>query len=172
MEYISIGHTGKPHGVKGELRFYTEEALLPFLEGLPAVFLEEKGQFLPYFLERLHFGSPARLELEDINSREAAQRLAGREVFARQKDLDLPPELFDSSSQLEYDHLMGYQVIDAEQGDLGRIQAIEAYPQQEIAVVQKGEQEWLLPLTEAFIQAVEEETQRLLVLLPEGLADI
>jgi 16S rRNA processing protein RimM len=73
---------------------------------------------------------------------------------------------------LIYQYLKGYKMMDDLLGELGDIQSVEAYPQQEIAIVNYQNKEVLIPLNEFVISDIDNDNQIVNVSLPEGLLDI
>ena len=133
MGFISIGHTLKTFGVKGEIKVEVLPAFLSDLENAPAIFFLEKGKHLPYFLEAFKASNQPVILLEDISSKEAAHRFHSKEIFLRTSDIDPAHlEVASTNSDLEYGHLIGYTLVDSNQGKIGPIQTIESYPQQEM----------------------------------------
>lgn len=170
MNYISIGKIGKAHGLKGAVKCLAEDAYLPDLANASAVFIEENGQKLPYFLEEVQIGNAIILTLEEVKTKEAANRLRGAEVFLRESDL-LPIENREFNNLL-YEKYEGYQLEDKELGMIGVIEEVLEMPQQEMAVVTYKDNEVMIPLNEDFILEVLEQKKVLKVELPEGLLDL
>nr|HQU60245.1 hypothetical protein [Saprospiraceae bacterium] len=70
--YISVGKTGKTHGIDGELKFFIEDAFLDDFLDAPAVFLTVAGKQVPFFIESVRGESNLIIKLEEVDSREAA----------------------------------------------------------------------------------------------------
>ena len=68
--------------------------------------------------------------------------------------------------------LLGFTAIDENEGELGKITAINEYPQQLIATVNYKSCEVLFPLNEEIIKGIDVVTGTLFIDLPEGLLDI
>ncbi|MEL6945638.1 MAG: ribosome maturation factor RimM [Bacteroidota bacterium] len=170
QEFVSIGKIGKAHGIKGAMKLLAVEAYLPDLESASAIFIEENGQKLPYFLEEVQIGNATILTLEEVGTKEAANRLKSREVFLRESDL-LPIENRAFNS-LQYEQYKGFELEDKELGTIGVIEEIIEMPQQEMAVVNYQDKEVLIPLNEDFILETLKEEKLIKVTLPEGLLDL
>ncbi len=165
---VEIGKTGKPHGVKGELRLRIEGAYLEDALKASVIFIETKGQQLPYFVEQLKIGNAAIVKLEDITRKEDAMLLANATLFLRDEDVSI--KVIDAD--LVFAYLKGYQLEDIAIGVIGTIKTIEEYPQQEMAIVDYKEKEVLIPLHEALIQQIDKAKKVLLMELPEGLLEL
>lgn len=168
-DYVNVGRIGKTHGLKGELKLTLEDQFLMDVMQVEALFVEERGKKTPYFIDYLRGKGTLILKLEDINSRESAALLTSKYVFARSEDITVEKELIDDTV---YGYLVDYTIVDAELGKLGSIESIEVYPQQEMAVLTYKEEDFLIPLNEAFIDRINESEKVVYMDLPEGLLDV
>ena len=173
-DYQAIGRTRKVHGTQGELKVEIEEAWLEDFTRAEVLFLEIQGQLVPYFVEQLRGGSGLLLKMEDVDGREAALRLTSKPIYLRTGDLlaDDQREFYAEEVSLQYTYLIGYQLIDATTGPVGAVQDVLDMPQQEMAVVAHGDGEALVPLADALIDRIDDNTQTLHMTLPEGLLDL
>lgn len=169
---VEIGKTKKPHGVKGELKVFVDDAYFEDLMQVKVVFIKVRGTFMPYFVESIRGGQFIILKLEDINTREDALEIGGKELALREADILEDEERTLEVEGLEYDHLVGFEIIDAQEGRVGKIEEIIEMPQQEMAMVRYKKKEMLIPLNDDFIIEVRENSQEVLMDLPEGLLDI
>ena len=170
QEFVSIGKIVKAHGIKGAVKCLAEESYLPDLANTAAIFIEENGKKLPYFLEEVQIGNAVILTLEELGTKEEANRLRGKEVFLRESDL-LPIENRILET-LEYAKYEGFELQDTELGIIGVIEEVIEMPQQEMAVINYKDKEVLIPMNEDFILEVLEEEKVLKVELPDGLLDL
>ena len=171
--FICIGKTGRPHGLGGELKFHVDERYLEdFLEA-EVVFLETKGQKLPYFIEAIREGNDVLVKLEDTDSPEQARILAGLPVFLREADL-LQEEEREGSAEWQFERFVGYSVVDTFSGQRAKIVEIVAMPQQYLAYAEREEEgrEVLIPMHPGLIKKVDEASREILMELPEGLFDL
>jgi 16S rRNA processing protein RimM len=171
-ELVSIGYTQKPHALNGEIKVFIEEAYLEDFLQASIIFLDLKGQKLPFFVEQIRGGSALIVALEDINSREDADKISKKELFIRQQDLipDVQRQL--PVQGLKYGAYEGFTIQDTQIGKIGVIQEIVELPQQEMAVVQYQEKEILIPLNQTWIIEIIEKEQLIIMDLPEGLLDL
>ena len=72
-------------------------------------------------------------------------------------------------SDLEYHYVIGYKMIDKETEEVGIVDRIEEYPQQEMAFVIKEGNEFLIPLHEQMIKHIDEKAGIIHMDLPDGL---
>lgn len=171
-ELIQIGYTQKSHGVEGELRIFVEEPYQEDFLNCHALFIEVDGQKVPYFIEYIRGANDDILKLEDISSKEEAQKLATKPVFLREADLIAEDDRDNSDYAPQFEFLEGFLARDAERGDLGEIIRVDEYPHQEMAVILMQNREVLIPLHESFILSVDEAGKIIHFQLPEGLLSL
>ena len=173
-QYVTIGRTRKAHGLLGELKVSIEERYLEDFMKNERIFLEVKGVKLPYFIANVRGGGEMILKLEEVDNRDTATLLQGRDVLLRTQDI-LPDHArefeVEEEEGLEYEHLAGFMLVDDTLGEIGIIDEVLEMPQQEMAFLKYKGREVLVPLNEQFIHAVDEENRRVLVDLPDGLLD-
>jgi len=168
-ETIHIGQTKKTFGIKGELKLSVEDRFLSSLEEADVLFLEIGGRQVPYFVEWIRLEHQNFVKFEDVDSKEAASQLSSKKLFLRKADLR---EDIDWSEGLVYENCKGFTIIDEQYGEVGQISSIEAYPQQEMALVNFQEKEIMIPMNEHLISSIDEAAQRVVMNLPEGLLDL
>ena len=172
-KYTSIGFTKKCHGLKGELKVMVEDEYLEDFLQTPVIFLSIKGRHLPYFVEKAKLGNDLVLKLEDVESKEAAHLLASKEIFLQPANILKKEEReFEVVSDLVFGHLVDFTLVDAEIGELGKIEEVVEFPQQEMAVISHNEKEVFIPLHESLIEKIDEEKKNIYMNLPEGILDI
>lgn len=171
MDYVEIGRFRKPHGLNGEIKGDIEERFWDDVAEIDAFFVEIKGEKTPYFIEYLRGKGTLIFKFEDIDTKEDASLFTSKNLYLRREDINLSEEEINDTG-LEFSFLEGYELHLEELGKVGRIQYVEEYPQQEMATVQQGEKEVLVPLRSAWITSVDKEQQKVVMDLPEGLLDI
>ena len=129
------------------------------------MFIELNRGLVPFFIDsfRLKKENIALVKFEDVDSEEDAQALVGKEVF-------LPLEFIDESQQKELASLIGFEVTDSKHGNIGKVTDILDNTAQEIFQISNGDQEFLIPITEEFIQKIE--SNAIYLETPEGLIDL
>lgn len=111
--------------------------------------------------------STAYLNLEDVDHIDKAQVIVKKKVYLPN---DKMPER--DPDDFRYTDLIGYLVIDENEGELGEITQVQELPQQFMASVDFNGQELLFPLNDDLILGIDAEEQVLEVELPEGLVDL
>lgn len=167
-EYFKIGKLVSTFGLKGELIFKHNLGKKTALKDLKAIFVEErKSSFLPWFVEatRIKNEEEIYLKLQEINTKEAAQQLAQKEVWLTETDFK---KYSAKSSPI---NLLGYEVIE-EDKSLGKILEVIEQPHQLLCRIDIEGKEALIPLHEETIVKIDRKKQQVIVALPPGLLEI
>jgi len=167
-ENFRIGSILKSRGLKGELQLYIDFDNLSDID-IKSVFIDMSGKMIPYFVESIKYPQKgiAYLYLEDIDTIEKATPLVKKDVYLSGK---LKPKKKKGDFTLK--DLLGFTAIDANEGALGTISAINEYPQQLIASVTYKDCEVLFPLNEDIIKGIDVVKSLVFIDLPDGLLDI
>lgn len=164
MELVKFGKTLKTHGFRGHIKISHEAFYANDLKkSIKSLFIDQ----LPYFIQHKDINTPsyAILLLEDIDSKEKAQKLCGKEIYVRVEEIE---EVYVEDN---YDDLVGYQLQDKKLGDLGEILDIYEMPQQILAQVIYKSKEVLIPLNHDFILAINDKKKIVHIQIPNGLIE-
>jgi len=166
--YIHIGKVVAATGTKGELLISHVLKTKTSLENTKAVFIETRREtYIPYFI--LHAkGRDEELltiQLEGIETREAARVLVSRNVWLPDEDFR---RLAGHSAPLS---LLGYLVIN-EGETLSEIEEVIEQPHQVLLRITLGGREALIPLHAETLARIDRKKKQVHVVLPEGLLDI
>jgi 16S rRNA processing protein RimM len=167
-EYFKIGKLVAASGLKGELILKHELGKKTSLKGLQTLFTEErKDSFLPWFIEavKIKNAEEVYLKLETINTREAAAKLAQKELWVTAADFK---KLAAKSAPI---NLLGFTVVDKQQA-LGEILEVIEQPHQVLCRLEINSKEVLIPLNESTLSKIDHAKKQVYVTLPEGLLDI
>ncbi len=158
-----LGYISRKHGYKGDVNIKLETPAK--YKELGHMFIELNGVLVPFFIDsfRLKKENIALVKFEDIDSEEEAHVLVGEKVF-------LPLEFIAKSQQNELAVLIGFEVIDSKYGSIGKVTDILDNTAQELFQISNGDQEFLIPITEEFIQKIDSNT--IFLETPEGLIDL
>lgn len=168
-ELIQIGQFNKPHGVRGEISFSFTDDVFDRGES-PYIVCLIDGIFVPFFIEEYRFKSNATalIKLCDIDTEADARMFSLLEVFYPKKyyveaDDEATPD----------DYFIGFTICDRTQGCLGTVAAINDTTANVLFVVTRTDgSELLIPVQEAFVEAIDEEKHIIHMNLPEGLAEL
>lgn len=168
MNYFKAGKFVAVYGLTGELVLKHELGRKTSLKDLKAIFIEDrKDAFLPWFIERAKAKSDTEvyLKLEGINTREAAAKLAQKEIWLQEEDFK---RLAAKTSPA---NLLGYIIIN-NKDRLGEILEVIEQPHQLLCRIEWNNKEVLVPLNEIFLKKIDHKKKEVMVALPEGLIDI
>lgn len=167
-DILQVGSTQKPYGIKGEILIRFRKAEYADVE-TEYYFVEIEGIPVPFFIEEFTYSTDvtARVKFEDVDDEITAARYVNSDVF-------LPRELVKSSSEqtdASWDYFTGFTVIDQHGEQLGVIEEVDDSTMNILFVVRSDEKEYLIPATEDFIVAIDEENSLIEMYLPEGLIE-
>ncbi|MCB0516914.1 MAG: ribosome maturation factor RimM [Chitinophagales bacterium] len=163
----SVGIIHKAHSLKGALKVSFEAFFIPYLSQVSHFYLLQNALPLPYFVEEIcPLGAHYLLKFQDIDAREQAFALHGAEIYVditQFKGLEKLLEQFDTGQ------LIGFEVFDEETNELiGVVDDILHYPAQELMQVLVDGKELLININEETLVAIDVETKKCWVALPEG----
>ena len=168
-DLIKIGKFNKLHGIQGELLFaFTndsfDEAENPFL------ICELEGLFVPFRLEEYRFtsGSAALVKLKTIDSESKARRLVNHDVYFPKNQIRVSNETEIGS----WDYYIGFHLIDEKTGEVGIITAVEDSTLNTLFIIEKDDEEMLVPAAKEWIAQIDNAEKKIFVTLPEGLLAI
>lgn len=167
-EAFYIGYITKTKGLKGEVQLFFEFDAYEDLD-FDVLFADMNGKMVPFFVasHKLYPNSTGLFYFDDVDHIDKAQALVKKKIYL---PLNKMPER--DEDDFTYEDLEGFVVTDETKGELGKIIAINEYPQQFVATVLYKEKEILFPLNEDMIIEIDEDEKTILVNLPEGLLDI
>ncbi len=165
-ELLEVGVVIGTHGLRGDLKIRPLPTGLLALPGAREVYLEDSaGQFARYETVR---SSPHKqnvlLRLAGLERFDDVESLVGLSVWMHQDDL---PAL--AADQFYWTDLDGLEVVDRQQGVLGRVVGMFSTPAHDILEVDGPLGEVLIPAIEPFLEKVDREQGQLFVNLPQGL---
>jgi len=162
-----VGTITRSHGLDGALKVNIQIAGFPALEKDEPVFILLQGGPVPFFVEDCQQSSHARLvlKLEDVDSVEQAEKLAGNDVMLERTKLDTPEQ--DASNEL-----IGCKVVDSDKGLIGQVSGIMDNPQHPILEVAFENKTILIPWVDDIIDDVDVEAKLIKISAPEGLIDL
>lgn len=165
-----LGHITKTHGVSGELVLFLDVDNAAEYADLESILLEVKGDLIPYFIESIAIvkGSRAIIAFEDVDTIEQAERLINCVAFLPLDEL----EPITDETRFYFHEIVGYQIVDAEAGELGIVRGVYAMNAQDLIAMDYLGKEVLIPINSDIVRTVDRATQKLNVALPDGLLEI
>lgn len=163
---FKIGYVARTHGLKGEITIMTLPDC-PDLSGLGTVFIDKKGQLVPYFIQTSSIkGDKAFVKLEDVDTIDLATDLKGASIF-------LPKTERPKAGRGEFhnDEVIGFTVLEGAR-PLGTVKEVSEIGPGRFLLVDKKGKEILIPINGPFIKSVNKSAKKIKVELPEGFLDI
>ncbi len=165
-DHVVIGRIVKTQGVGGEVKVKPLTDHPPRFKLLESVLLERRGaETLRLRISRVSLRGPfVYLRFEGIDSREAATSLVGGLLMVgREEVLPLEADRFYGFE------LQGFRVKTTDGREVGRVRDVLDLPANPVFVVEKGEQEVLIPVIRDVVRRIDK-TKREIVIQPlEGL---
>lgn len=157
-EFQKVGRIVSTHGLKGQLKV---EVLTDFDERLAkGRRLRLRDQWVT--VESSQWQRDRMLmKLSGVNHIDEAKDLQWEYLLAAPEELELDDDEF------MVEDLVGLKVVTVDGQDLGRVDAVEAYPAQDILVVG----DLMIPFAHQFVKSVDIEGKVLTVQLLEGMLD-
>lgn len=166
-EYFLIGKVTRPHGLKGEVTISLRPEA-PDPDSLEVVYLEQKGTFVPYFVDSISSkGSRAYVKFQEVDTHEGAASVSGLNVF-----LPLAERPEAGERGFYSDEIAGFSVLTADGTLLGTVREVADAGRGRLVVVEHGAREVLIPVNGPFIQAVDLDQRTIHVELPDGFLDL
>lgn len=164
-----LGKIVKKYSFKGELLAKLDTDEPNIYENLEAVFIDLKGNLVPFFIEsaQLHKSDLLRLNLEDVNNEADANSLLKCDLYL---PLELLPKL--DGDKFYFHEVIGFTVKDVNFGEVGTIKAINDTTAQALFEIDRAGVEILIPMNDEFIVKVDRTHQTILVNTPEGLINL
>ncbi|MFL9845480.1 ribosome maturation factor RimM [Flavobacterium rhizosphaerae] len=164
-----LGKIAKKFSYKGEVLAWLDTDDPGYYEDMESVFVEINKHLVPFFIEksRLHKNDFLRIQFEDVDSEEAADRILGCELYL---PLTMLPKL--EGDKFYFHEIIGFTAVDERLGDIGIITGINDNSAQPLFEIKKGETEILVPMIDDFIVKIDRPNKQVLLNTPEGLVDL
>ena len=162
----SLGTFQKSFGTKGYIRTRLSEEDLHGLADHNYVFLDIQGSIVPFGIEDLDIEKEL-IKLEWLDSPEEVDAITPVNVFIPKTGSDLKSE-----DAIQADGLEGFLLFDQKKIQLGYIIRVEAYPHQNILIVDYNDTEILIPFHENLVIDLQIDKKKLVYSIADGLIDI
>ena len=168
-DLLTMGKVSGVHGLAGNIKLWSfAESANSFKKGRTLILCnenEDPGKGKPFVIQSAsEWKKGVLLRLKGVTDRNGAEALVGKLALMDKADL---PELEDDTWY--WQDLKGLKVMDTERGHLGEIEDIFPTGAHDMLVVNKGEQEVLIPMHRHFVLGVDLEAGVVETRLPEGL---
>lgn len=165
---VPIGRFGRPHGVRGEIRFWPFNLESDLLRGKRAIQIgHKKNRVQDYRVVALRFDAKGCvLRLEEFQDRETVGSLTNQFWY---EPRDAFPAL--AENEVYFTDLIGLVVRTVAGAEVGRVKDVLDLGPNEILVIDQGGKEAMLPNVDAFVQRMDLDKGEIIITPPEGLID-
>lgn len=166
---FQLGTISRTHGNHGGLAFWLDVDDPAAYYDLDSVLVEIDQSLVPFFISQLSPGNKQVIyvELEDVATIEAAQRLVGCALYLPLTSL---PVL--EGNKFYYHEIIGFSLVDTNTGLVGTIREVYDLSSNPLLSIDHEGAEILVPLADPFIVEVDRKGKRMVMQLPEGLTNL
>ena len=167
-DFFYLGVITKTFGYKGQVVIYLDTDEPEKYKTLDAVFVQEGEELLPYMIEELTYkgDNQAIVTFSGVDG-ETAKSLVKSELYL---PLSFLPPL--TGNKFYYHEVIGFDVIDKEQGNIGKCVDFMEISRQPIMYIDFNGKEILIPAVDEIFETVNREEKTITISAPEGLIDI
>lgn len=172
-----IGHTGKPHGINGELNLFVNDRFLDSdisLDDLRCIVMDVDGIFVPFFIGKLRAKGFDNLlvKIDGIDNEKDAKELASKTVYALTDEYN-PSSTQNGKDGLYAEDLIGFAVND-EGKHLGVIEDIDDSTDNALFIISRvdSDKPLYIPIADDFIDNIDIEKKIISMSLPQGMTDL
>ncbi|MFS4445449.1 ribosome maturation factor RimM [Maribacter sp. 2307UL18-2] len=164
-----LGKIVSKYSFKGEVLVKIDTDEPELYDNMESVFVALRNNLIPFFIRkcRLHKSQLLRIDFEEVNSEDDADKIMGSELYL---PLSFLPEL--TGNKFYFHEVIGFRVLDSIHGDIGVIQSVNDTTSQALFEVLKDEKELLIPISDDIIAKVDREQKVIHVTTPDGLVDL
>lgn len=164
-----LGKIVKKYSFKGELLAKLDTNQPELYENLDAIFVEIRGNLVPFFVEhsQFHKSELLRIKFEEVDTEGDADALLKCDMYL---PLELLPKL--DGNKFYFHEVIGFIIKDKNFGKVGIIKGINDTTAQALFEIDRNGKEVLIPMNDDFIKKVDRPNKTILVETPEGLIDL
>lgn len=166
---FQLGHISRLHGFKGEVVAVYDTDRAEAYETLESVFLEFRGELIPFFISDQSRNSKGHfiLKFEDIDDEDSARALVGQELWL---PLAALPPLEGKS--FYFHEVIGFRLMEKDL-EIGVCEdMLDSSAQPLFKVKDAQEREILIPAIDQFIVSIDRQAGIIHMELPEGLLEL
>jgi 16S rRNA processing protein RimM len=163
-----VGWIVRKHGFRGDVIIKLDTDKPEDYENMESIFLLQGEDLVPFLIQRSSFTTNGfmKVHFEDVDDEYEADRIMKSELYL---PLEFLPELEDH--QYYYHEIVGYDVIDAKQGNVGKVKEVDDSSAQTLLIVTDGERDIFIPL-DHMVTNVDKKKRIVDIETPEGLLDL
>jgi 16S rRNA processing protein RimM len=166
-DWVPFGNLARPHGLKGELKFYPFVSNPDLYKNVKTVAFESQNPIREIQIESLRGAkAPFIIKLKGWDSIESSSELRGTSLLAPRDQFQILPE-----GSYYWFEIEGLEVFDIQGAYHGRVEEVMETGSNDVYVVRNGKKELLLPAIDWVVKEVDLEGNRLTFEFIEGLGD-
>lgn len=162
----------KAHALKGELNAVLD-ADCDLLDPERPLIVEMDGIPVPFYLQSVRpkgqFG--CLLKLEGVDSADDAKPFVNKTIYMLKEDFHEMTEAEEDDGEYA-DDLVGYTIIDDENGNLGEIKEIDLSTANTLFLLERNGKTLYIPVADEFITDIDNTNRTIHTSLPAGLVDL
>ncbi len=164
-----LGKIVSKYSFKGEVLVKIDTDQPELYDSMESVFVALRNNLVPFFITkcRLHKSQLLRIDFEDVNSEDDANKLMGSELYL---PLSFLPKL--QGNKFYFHEIIGFEVIDQKHGNIGIIQSVNDTTSQALFEILKDDKQLLIPINDDIIDKVDRVKKIIQVTTPKGLVDL
>ena len=164
-----LGKIVSKYSFKGEVLVKIDTDEPELYETMESVFVSLRNNLVPFFITkcRLHKSQLLRVDFEDVNSEDDADKVVGSKLYL---PLSVLPKL--TGNKFYFHEIIGFILIDDVHGNIGSIQSVNDTTSQALFEVEKDNKQLLIPINDEIITKVDRENKTIFITTPEGLVDL
>ena len=168
QDCFELGLVARLHGFQGQVQISIDADDPSRYAGLDALFLEVRGQLVPFIIEKLEMAKDRDIvKFQGVDTQEDAEKLRSLKVFL---PLALLPQL--EGNKFYFHEVVGFKIQDQEQGTLGTITTVYNMPTQDLLAMDYKGVEVLIPIADDIVLTVDRENKVVHTHLPKGLVEV
>jgi len=167
-DHILLGTIVKSHGISGDLVIRTKKHSFELSDNWESIFIEIDGLWVPFFVSEWQESKDDEfiITLDDIDSRDKADKLSGCDVYIRNCDIVIEPEPFSIHDFVDY------TLYDSKFGKIGMILEVIDVPGNALLLVAYKNRKIHIPLQDELIKNIDDKKKTITLYIPEGLLDL
>lgn len=164
-----LGKIVSKYSFKGEVLVKIDTDEPELYDTMESVFVALRNNLVPFFITkcRLHKSQLLRIDFEEVNSEDDADKILGSELYL---PLSFLPKL--TGNKFYFHEVIGFKVMDEVHGDIGIIQSVNDTTSQALFEILKEDKQLLIPVNDDIILKVDQKHKIIEVRTPEGLVDL
>lgn len=167
-EYLAVGKIVKPHGIRGELKVVPYSGVAEDLRCYNEFYIGRGGRYEVYPVTRSHVhGAFLLLTLSVVGSRDAAEQLAGTELYVLKATL---PAL--AVDEFYWHDVVGMAVMTEDGRELGRVEGLIATGANDVMVVTGLGREYLVPAIASVLVSLDHKAKQIVISPMPGLLEM